>query len=70
MQVRISLWHSMTKMGWALPRRAPLTKAERIVDQRLRQAIADAQASSDEEDDDVVRPCRSIRLLVGMRALS
>lgn len=68
MHVRISLWHSLVKHGWELPRRDALSKAEHIEDQRLRQAILEAQKQAKREE--MCVPCRSMRLLVGVKVVS
>ena len=68
MHKRISLWYSMSQIGWQLPRRPPLSKAERIFDQTMRKAILEAQKNADGED--LSPPCRSVRLLVGMKSMS
>ena len=65
MRARISIWYSMTELGYSLPKREPLHKAELLEEERIRKAILDARAQAHEEDFDV--PCRVIRVLVGFK---
>lgn len=65
MQVRMSLWHSMVKAGWAYPRRAPLSRVEIVEEEKLRQAILEARKKAKKED--FAAPTRSIRLLLGVK---
>ena len=65
MHVRVSLWHSLSLNGWIPPRRDPLTKAERLEQERLRDAILDAERTG--KINDIKKPCRTIRLLVGVK---
>ena len=64
-QVRVSLWHSLTELGYTYPRREPLLKSELLEEERARKAIMNARALA-EEDTDV--PCRAIRVLVGFKS--
>jgi hypothetical protein len=63
MQSRVSLWVSLTGMGWVLPPRDPLTKAELIEEERLRQKMLEARKNA--RPGDVHPPCRVMRILVG-----
>lgn len=65
MLARISIWYSMTELGYNLPKREPLHKAELLEEERIRKAILDARARAREEDFDV--PCRVIRVFVGFK---
>ena len=65
MRARISIWYSMTELGYSLPEREPLHKAELLEEERIRKAILDARAQAREEDFDV--PCRVIRVFVGFK---
>lgn len=65
MHARISLWHSLTRFGWPYPQRDPLSKAELVEEERLRRAILEARKLATEEE--LRTPCRSLRLLVGMK---
>jgi hypothetical protein len=65
MRARISMWYSMTELGFSLPEREPLHKAELLEEERIRKAILDARAQAREEDFDV--PCRVIRAFIGFK---
>ncbi|KAI0278152.1 WD40-repeat-containing domain protein [Russula aff. rugulosa BPL654] len=65
MCARISLWYSMTELGYSLPKREPLHKAELLEEERIRKAILDARAQASEEEFDV--PCRVIRVFIGFK---
>jgi hypothetical protein len=65
MQTRISFWCSLTELGWNLPPKEPLTKAEHIEEERLFKAIRKAMVSAKEEDLQI--PCRSTRVLIGFK---
>lgn len=64
MRARISIWYSMTELGYSLPKREPLHKAELLEEERIRKAILDARAQAREEEFDV--PCR-VRVFVGFK---
>lgn len=63
MQARVALWHSLNTMGWPLPIREPLSKAELIEEERVRDSMMEARKQSTLEE--LQMPCRSIRVLVG-----
>jgi hypothetical protein len=65
MQARVSLWCSVTGIGWLFPTREPLSKAELIEEERMRESISEARKFASEEDRQV--PCRSVRVLVGYK---
>ena len=65
MRARMSMWYSMTELGYTLPRREPLEKAELLEEERRRKAILDARAQARGEDFDV--PCRIIRVFIGFK---
>jgi hypothetical protein len=65
MRARMSMWYSMTQLGYTLPRREPLEKAELLEEERRRKAILDARAQAREKDFDV--PCRIIRVFIGFK---
>ncbi len=69
MHVRTSLWNTMVHHGWQLPRPSQLSKSERIVHQRLSKAILEAKERNEDEEE-MKRPCRSVRLLVGVKTFS
>jgi hypothetical protein len=55
----------MTELGYSLPKREPLHKAELLQEERIRKAILDARTQAHEEDFDV--PCRVIRVFFGFK---
>ncbi|KAI0274995.1 hypothetical protein BC834DRAFT_965444 [Gloeopeniophorella convolvens] len=65
MHARVSMWYSMTELGYTFPRREPLLKSEVLEEERIRKAILDARAQAREEDFDV--PCRVIRVFIGFK---
>lgn len=68
MHVRISLWSSLEGMGWSLPTRDPLSKAELFEEDRIREGLL--QAAKWVNLDDVQTPCRSVRVLVGYNSVT
>ncbi|EED77760.1 predicted protein [Postia placenta Mad-698-R] len=64
-RARVALWHSMVLSGWAYPRQDPLTKAELMEEERLRQDILEARRNAKEED--LEGASRFIRLMVGVK---
>ncbi|KZT75057.1 hypothetical protein DAEQUDRAFT_19481 [Daedalea quercina L-15889] len=64
-RARVSLWHSMVLTGWQFPRRDPITRAEMLEEERLRQDILEARKHAREED--LMGYSRSLRLLVGTK---
>jgi hypothetical protein len=67
MQTRISFWCSLTELGWDLPPKEPLSKAEHIEEERIHNAIRVAMESASEED--MQTPCRSARILIGFKEI-
>ncbi|KIK70686.1 hypothetical protein GYMLUDRAFT_210055 [Collybiopsis luxurians FD-317 M1] len=65
MQSRISFWCSLQEIGWTQPVREPLTKAELIEEERMREAMLQARRNTTSEDQQM--PCRSVRVLVGFK---
>ncbi|KIJ66297.1 hypothetical protein HYDPIDRAFT_86952 [Hydnomerulius pinastri MD-312] len=65
MQARISLWCSLSELGWAVPPREPLSKAELVEEERLYQAMLEARRFASEED--LQTPSRSVRIFVGYK---
>jgi hypothetical protein len=55
----------MTELGYSLPEREPLHKAELLEEERIRKAILDARAQAREEEFDI--PCRVVRVFVGFK---
>jgi len=67
MQIRISLWCSLTALGWDLPWKEPVSKAEYIEEEGIHIAIKKAMESA--SDEDMQTPCRSARVLVGWKSI-
>ncbi|KAJ3552053.1 hypothetical protein NM688_g4360 [Phlebia brevispora] len=65
LNARISLWHPMMQYGWRYPRRDPMTKAELLDEERIRQAIIQARRFA--RPDEIQPTMRAIRLLVGAK---
>ncbi|ESK90917.1 S-adenosyl-L-methionine-dependent methyltransferase [Moniliophthora roreri MCA 2997] len=65
MKHRMSLWSSLLDIDWPLPTREPLSKAELIEEERLREAMLEARRYASPED--LQTPCRSFRVLVGFK---
>lgn len=65
MHLRISLWYSLTDLGWAFPEREPLTKAELIEEERIRANMLEARKQAKPEEFDI--PSRSVRVLIGCK---
>ncbi|KAG2022934.1 hypothetical protein CC2G_000646 [Coprinopsis cinerea AmutBmut pab1-1] len=65
MHIRISLWTSLTNFGWNIPTREPLSKAELIEEERIRESMS--KASQFVTMEEIQAPCRSVRVLVGYK---
>lgn len=52
-------------MDWPFPQREPLTKAELIEEERMRQSLLEGQKYITEED--LQTTCRSVRVIVGYK---
>jgi len=65
MQARISLWCSLSELGWSVPPREAMSKAELVEEERLYQAMLEARRFASEND--FHTPCRSIRIFVGYK---
>lgn len=65
MQARISLWCSLAELGWSVPPREAMSKAELVEEERLYQAMLKARRCASEED--LYTPCRSVRIFVGYK---
>lgn len=63
MQARVSLWCSLSDLGWSLPAREPLSKAELIEEERMRENMLEARKQATQEEFDI--PCRTVRVIVG-----
>jgi hypothetical protein len=65
MQQRVSIWCSLTGVGWPFPTREPLSKAELIEEERIRDSMVEARRYASEEDQQT--PCRAVRVIVGYK---
>ncbi|KAF8078906.1 hypothetical protein FPV67DRAFT_1466813 [Lyophyllum atratum] len=65
MQARVSLWCSLSGIGWPFPTREPLSKAELMEEERIRESLLQARQFMSEEDRQT--PCRALRVLVGYK---
>jgi hypothetical protein len=65
MQARVSLWCSLDDLGWPLPVREPLSKAELIEEERLRESMLEARKRATPEEMQI--PCRAVRVIVGYK---
>jgi hypothetical protein len=65
MQARISLWCSLSELGWSVPPREAMSKAELVEEERLYGAMLEARRFASE--DDFYTPCRSVRIFVGYK---
>ncbi len=63
MEARVSLWCSLDDMGWPLPSKEPLSKAELIEAERLRESMLEARKHATVEEMQI--PCRAVRAIVG-----
>lgn len=66
MHARVSLWCSLAEMGWPVPPREPLSKAELVEEERLHRAMLEARRFASE--DDLLTYCRSVRSFVGSKS--
>lgn len=65
MQARISLWCSLEDMGWESPPREPLSKAELVEEERLRESMIEARKLATMEE--LLAVCRSVRVAIGRK---
>jgi hypothetical protein len=68
MHARISLWCSLSELGWPLPAREPLSKAELIEEERIHNAMIEAKDYASVEDLQSIS--RSGRGLIGYKSTS
>lgn len=54
-------------MGWVLPPHGPMSRPEAIEEERLRQAMLDAQKMATEED--LQAPLRTFRIIIGIKGV-
>lgn len=67
MHHRVSHWRTLVKMGWDLPPHGPMSRPEVVEEERLRQAMLDAQKLATEED--LEPPLRTFRIIVGIKGV-
>jgi len=65
MKARVSHWCSLDNLGWPLPGREPLTKAELIEEKRLYENMVEARKQATIEELQI--PCRSLRVVFGYK---
>jgi len=65
MKARVSHWCSLDNLGWPLPGREPLTKAELIEEKRLYEKMVEARKQATIEELQI--PCRSLRVVFGYK---
>ena len=65
MKARVSHWCSLDNLGWPLPSREPLSKAELIEERRLHDNMIEARKYATVEELQI--PCRSIRVVLGYK---
>ncbi|KAF9245796.1 hypothetical protein BU15DRAFT_85484 [Melanogaster broomeanus] len=65
MEARVSLWCSLRELGWPVPPREPLSKAELVKEEQLQQAMLEARRLA--SDDDIQPPSRSVRMFLGYK---
>jgi hypothetical protein len=66
MHARVSLWCSLSELGWPLPPREPLSKAELIEEERVHQAVMEERKHAKLEDLETL--CRSVRVIWGIKS--
>lgn len=67
MHHRVAHWRTLVKMGWVLPPHGPMSRPEAIEEERLRQAMLDAQKMATEED--LQAPLRTFRIIIGIKGV-
>ncbi|KZT30805.1 hypothetical protein NEOLEDRAFT_1153257 [Neolentinus lepideus HHB14362 ss-1] len=67
MHARLGLWHSLSQIGWPLPPRETLSKAELLEEERIHQAILESRRLAAEEE--AKASSRIARVLVGYKRL-
>ena len=65
MKARVSHWCSLDSLGWSLPSREPLSKAELIEEKRLHENMVEARKQATVEELQI--PCRAIRVVLGYK---
>ena len=54
-------------MGWKLPLHGPTSRPEAVEEERLRQAMIEAQKLATEED--LQAPLRTFRIIIGIKGI-
>jgi hypothetical protein len=54
-------------MGWELPPHSPMSRPEALEEERLRQAMIEAQKLETEED--LQTPLRTFRIIIGIKGV-
>jgi len=67
MHHRVAHWRTLVKMGWELPPHGLMSRPEAVEEERLRQAMVDAQELATEED--LQTPLRTFRIIVGIKGI-
>jgi len=67
MHHRVAHWRTLVKMGWKLPLHGPVARPEVVEEERLRQAMIEAQKLETEED--LQAPLRTFRIIVGIKGI-
>jgi len=63
MKARLSLWRSLEDLGFEVPRKCTLTKAELVEEERLRESMIEARKQATKEE--MLMSCRATRVMVG-----
>jgi len=67
MHHRVAHWRTLVKMGWELPPCAPVSRPEALEEERLRQAMIEAQKLATEED--FQAPLRTFQIIIGIKGI-
>lgn len=67
MHHRVAHWKTLVKMGWELPHYSSMSRPEAIEEERLREAMLEAQKLVSEED--LQTPLRTFRIIVGIKGV-
>lgn len=63
---RVSFWSALNDLGWSMPTRDPLSKAELIEEERIRHEILEASHMHEEE---VAGHCRTAKVVYGFKPM-
>jgi hypothetical protein len=67
MHHRVAHWRTLVKMGWDLPPHSAVSRPEALEEERLQQAMIEAQKLATEEDSQM--PLRTFRIIVGVKGV-